>query len=199
MDRERATAVIKLYDDVVIRVAATVAETFPTITTVEDATQDARLMLLSYAGLVDGGRHPGKLDQIAEQVNYDQKRISKILSTQIRLDLSQEYGRELESRLPETSLERVAETTATSDDFLSKDLSWEQYPYLVRHYRDRMTGQELADADGVDRATVTRRIAREKRQFLINYITSHSKLIVEGDESMDDLTETYGHLKRAGR
>lgn len=199
MDHNRATEVLNRFDQVVTNVAYNLAGTFPTITTVEDAAQDARILLLSYAGFVPGGRHAGRLADIERITDGNDKRIRRLLTTQLRLDLSQDYGRETEKQMSTVSLDHLPEGSySVFTDRVGEDIKPKDYPYLHAHYVAGMTGAEIAEVAGVGRSTVTRRIAVEKYAFVLSYV-KRSGLVVEGDETTDELIEAYANLKAADK
>jgi hypothetical protein len=205
VDKELAEAVLRRFDDIICVIAGGVAETFPTVTEVEDAEQDARLLVLSYAGLVPGGRHEGTLTTIEREGEYDEIRIKRILATQLKLDLSQNYGRILHRRVPVMSSEILPEQlhpSYTMEDVILGHLDADQlrldFPYLTARYLDGLTERQIAENQGVHRNTVSNRVAKERDVFLVNFLKSRGVNVV-GDETAEELLEAYGYLKAAGR
>lgn len=205
MDQEHANAVLSRFDDIIQTIAGSVAETYSAVTEQEDAEQDARLLVLSYAGLVPGGRHAGKLADIEQEAEGDEIRIKRILATQLKLDLYQDYGRQL-AKIPQTvSIEVLPEQLHPSysmEDAILDHIDVDQlrldFPFLTARYLDGLTAQEVADAAGVSLRTVAYKVAKEKDVFLVHFLTSRG-IRVEGNESAEELLEAYGYLKAAGR
>lgn len=203
MDQAIATEVLSRFDNCIKTVARNVAETFPSVTTAEDAAQDASILVLSYAGLVPGGRHAGKLVDIERETGGNETRIKNILSTQLRLDLSQDYGRELEKQPMTVPLEMVHENIIPPRFDLNESLRAEEgfrkrYPTLALWLVDDMTEEQIAEMAGVTTRTVERRIAKEKCEYLTRY-ARRGGLRVVGDESLAELQEACAHLRAAGR
>lgn len=204
MDQAKSTEVLERFEPVVKMVGRALAEMFPSVTEPEDAEQDARMLILSYAGLAHsqyGRGHVGSLDELERRAKINGTSLHNLLASQLRLDLSRHYGREAEKQVPTTSLDALPENHHPSysiTDEISGDIDAEQYPFLYAHYHDRFTGEEIAEAANVSRRTVVRRIDKEKRTYLISYVKK-AGLVVEGDETTDELVEAYGHLKAAGR
>jgi hypothetical protein len=143
----------------------------------------------------------GTLDKIAVESDHDEQRMRNVLTTTLRLDLVQDYGREADKRAPEYSLNNIPESKLAPIEMNSgvSEREWlRKFPHLAARVLYGMTEDDMATAEEVSRSTIARRIATEKRQFLVEYITKGG-LVVEGDETIPELQEAYGHLKAAGR
>jgi len=73
-----------------------------------------------------------------------------------------------------------------------------KYPTFARNILDGISQPELANQLGVSLPTVERRIRGEKRSFLTDTLR-RANLIVEGDETMDELEEAYGYVTKVRR
>lgn len=200
MEEIHAEAVLRRFENVIRNVSQGVAQTFAFLTELDDVTQEARILVLSYAGLVPGGRLPNELANVEAKATGDESRIKGLIANQLRLDLNQNYGREADKRMSTQSLSELSDnhSHAAFTDRLSEDIKPSTYPYLHAHYVRGWTGAEIAETAGVGRSTVTRRIAAEKHAFVKDYV-KRSGLRLEGDETTDELIEAYLNLKSAGR
>lgn len=205
MDQAIASEALRRFDNCIKTAARNVAETFPSVTTAEDAAQEASILVLSYAGLVPGGRHAGMLAGWERITGGAEDQVKRLVANELRLDLSEMYGREYSKQEPSVPLDSLPDSrhpSVTFEDRALNRVDTEQlrldFPYLTARYLNGLTESEIAEAEGVSRSTVTRRVAKERDVFLVNFLTSRG-LVVEGDESAEELLEAYGHLKAAGR
>ena len=170
---EIARVTLATYDSVVKNVVRHIVLTFEPNVDRDDATQEARLLLMSYAGILPG-RHNGVLTSI-EQAAHPRA----LLATQLRLDLYDVIGKRL-SRIPPTySLNEVIEKEADPlDEYLEdriiervdaeRDI-YSRYPYLTMVILDGMTHLEDANHAGVSERTVLNRLAEEKARFIADH------------------------------
>ena len=153
---------------------------FPSIMPYEDVLQEARLLVLTYAGLTKTGRHHGRLIDMEWQAQGDDYETHRILATDLKLDLLQIIGRISESEpLPTTALEPLIGTRYEPSD--EHDLMEERiikrvdfrrelprlrklFPYLMAHTVDGLTEAEIAEACRVHQPSVSRRIQREAKR-----------------------------------
>ena len=178
MNQDHANAVIRRFDDVAKIVARSVAVTFSFVTEQDDAEQDARLLVLSYAGFVPGGRLAGKLIDWEQLAQGDDYQVTRLLASQLKLDLSQQYGREAAKRDRMLSLDNIPESHHPSTTFeeamlshLDIDQTRLDFPYLTAHYIDGLPVAAIADAEGVHRNTIGNRLTKERDVFLTGYLT----------------------------
>lgn len=208
MDQQQAEIVLNRFEDICQIIAGSVAETFSAVTEREDAEQDARMLVLSYAGLApsyNGLGHVGKLIDVEKECEFDTVRVKRVVATMLKHDLERMYGRQLE-RMPQTvSIEVLPEQLHPAYDMeaamlshLDEDQLKLDFPYLTARYLEGLTETELAERLEVSRSTITRKVARERDVFLVKFLTSRG-LVVEGNESAEELLEAYGYLKEAGR
>ena len=186
-----------------------------------EVEQEARILLTSYADLFDTPiwGH-GKLAEIEALVSGDEKRVKSLVARQLRIDLSQTIARqsEREGVFHTDSLDELTEegfevsdnglgertTIETIDSSQEFDRAHRLYPSFARNVLDGMTQEAIAEADGVTDRTVRNRIEREKAAFLadqeryklIGQIQEHG-LMVEGNETLDDLREAVKYLAAA--
>jgi DNA-binding transcriptional ArsR family regulator len=202
---DEATEVIAQFEEVVQSVSATVARTFPIITEIEDVEQEARLLVLSYAGYVPGGRLAGKLNNWIYIGHGDITQVKRLLSRQLRLDLLQRYGRESNKTQGTLSLDELPEVTHPLTEYDSRTLDMIDealiriaFPFLASRYLDKVSEHELARRTGISQSTISRRTSEEKTSYLVKKLTD-AGLVVEGDESAFELFEAYGYVRKSGR
>lgn len=205
MDEDKASRILAQYEGVVRIVAASVVENFPQVAEQEDVEQEARILLLSYAGMVPGGRHAGVMTEWEQLTDGDPDQLSRLTTNELKLDLNQMYGREADKLLPSVSADALPEHRHPSYeiedpmlDHLDTDQLRLDFPYLTARYLDGLTETELADSLDVSRSTITRRVAKERDVFLVHFLNNRG-VRVEGDESTEELLEAYGYLKDSGR
>jgi hypothetical protein len=137
-----------------------------------------------------------------------------LLARQLRISLAQIVTRQIEHNAQHFSLESLDTFISEDDDNPADepaDYEWEDrciaavdnsresqrfhrlYPTLAKNVLDGLTQAEIAQELGIGHATVERRIAKEKHQFLIDSVMSRG-LKMEGDETDDELQEAYEFL-----
>lgn len=171
----------------------------------DELEQEARIRVATYAGLMPGW-NSGILADWTRQAGGDEEQIKLLVTKQLKLNLAQILGRQLQKESRLVSLDVMLE-----NGIEPADSNWEErviedidnrsearqyrelYPTLARNVFDGLTQAEIAEQDGTTLRTVERHIAKEKRAFLMAYARRRG-LAVEGDETMEELTEAYGHL-----
>jgi hypothetical protein len=168
----------------------------------DDWRQEANLYVLCYAGLVPwptaNGRHFGLLS-VWEQGHITE--VANMLSTQLRLDLSESIGRAIrkEPAISDQTLDDLAESgkepsepsyERESHNDMDESRYIRRYPLFARNVLDGVTQPILAELMGVSLPTIERRIRGEKRSFLASQLRRRG-IVVEGDESMAELEEAY--------
>ena len=145
--------------------------TFRPSVPLEDAMQEASVLVITYAGLMPG-RHSGKLAQIEHDAEGDERRVQAILSAQLAKDMYQIFGRLTAKQETFTSLDNLPprfQPNENPEDHWIAGIDHdryirEQYPYLYMHAIENLTLDEVAKRTGEGTATVDRRIAVEKRR-----------------------------------
>ena len=187
MDEVSAAAAVARFDNSIQWAARLSSEAFPTITAYEDAVQDASILVLSYSGYGDTGRHFGKLRQMESDVDGDAGRLQNLMAEQLRADLCQDYGREAEKRVQTISIEALPESHHPAEYYEDRIIARidnrreliEEYPYLSKRFLTGATEYEISEATGIPLRTVERRIAEEKAK-------------AEQDPNIVDLAEAAG-------
>ncbi len=136
-----------------------------------DAWQEARMLVLSYAGLIQGRLH-GKLAQWEQLETSGDGNVRRLLSAQLCRDLYQIFGRQedrslscmpLETlpprRIPVTEPEDGWIAAADRDSYVRRE-----YPNLAMSTMDELTEEEIAARTEVTDRTVRNRLAAEKRR-----------------------------------
>ncbi len=174
-DETRARRVLGRFTKEIRWAAHLVASMFPATIDYEDALQEARLLILTYAGLTTSGWNNGLLAQIESQTNGNEDEIHRLVAKELRVNLSQEIGRRLDPVVM-TSLEPLLGTKFEPsdehdqmEDRVIKRVDFKaelprlrtEYPYLVAHEIDGLTESEIADALGVTHQTVHYHIKHE--------------------------------------
>lgn len=173
----------------------------------DELEQLARIHVVTYAGLMPGWQS-GKLAEWTELAEGDEEQIRLLMTKQLKLALYQSVERQ---RAKQTvSLDMLLEYDLEPIDYNQEDRMIERmdnraaeaeyrrlYPTLSRSVLDGMTQAEIAEAAGITDRWVRTLIAKEKREFLIAYVQRRG-LQVEGDETIEDLTEAYGYLTDGG-
>lgn len=171
MDQDAANKMLRQYRYVIRSTALRVTRTFEPSLEFDDVLQDARVLFLSYAGFIPDGRLPGKLHEWEQLSDGNRKRTQKLVTAQLRKDLNQHYGRELDKRLwteplevtspnklpQENSFENAVISNLTDHGALRVD-----FPYLARKFLDGRTEEQMAKDDGISIRTVRRRVDAEK-------------------------------------
>jgi hypothetical protein len=189
----------------------------------DDIRQEAEILLITYAGLINRHvAYEGQLHRWAKKVDNDPVRLKAIVGYNLRVNLAKYASRMIhrtgdESMHPrldigdaergeyplwDKALYRPKYLLPSSDSFIQVSNGMteqeirENYPYLALLILDGLTWRQIRDkrpeGKQVSRATVARRFSTEKRRFLEDLITSKG-LIVEGDESLDELAEALHH------
>lgn len=180
----------------------------------DDLRQEASTLVLSYASLLETPIWgDGRLFRWVTKAEGDEEQVRALLARQLRIDLSQTVKRQVDrtdgysmadslDELVEEGLEPVDETWEDTQidlaDAGGDTRIHERYPSLALNMLDGFTQDQIAEAVGVTDRAIRKRITKEKRLFLIDYVTRKG-LRVEGDETLADLAEAYGYLKAAGR
>lgn len=178
----------------------------------DDLRQEANIRVLTFAGILEG-YDEGLLFKFVKKAEGDEKQVKAMLGKQLRLRLSQLVSRQIEKNNGESmtgSLDALVEEgrEPVDETFEARTINLvnggslldmhERYPYLAANILDGFTQDQIAEAMNITSRTVRNRIMREKRQFLIDYLT-RAGLVVEGDETLDELSEAFGYLRVAGR
>jgi hypothetical protein len=171
----------------------------------DELEQEARVLVITYAGLLRGW-HSGKLNNWTAEAKGDEEQINLLVTNSLKMDLGQILGRQLQKGDRLVSLDLMLEQGIDPADNHWEDRVTdhidnrsqgrryrELYPTLARNVLDGFTQEEIAEADGVDARTVRRHIAKEKRAFLLDFVQRRG-LTVDGDETMEELTEAYENL-----
>lgn len=164
----------------------------------EDLQQDAAILILSYAGEISG-LHFNKINQLTRIVGDDEAQLKHLVAMTLRLDLTQQVSRELDRIIPvdENPVDdcELSEPSFEQEVFSSMDEArlLRRYPLFARNVLDGVTQDKLAAELGIDERTVRRRIAGEKRSFLLTMLKRRG-IVVEGDEPMHELEEAYRSL-----
>jgi CRP-like cAMP-binding protein len=177
----------------------------------DDLKQDAKIRVLTYADLMEGWGH-GRLFRWVKKTQGEENQVKALLARQLRIDLSQIVSRQVGKTdgltMPDSLDEMIEEGDEPVDELFetrvldlvvgSETDMHDRYPWLSLNVLDGYTQDQIAEANGVSRRTVIRKIGREKYAFLISYVKRQG-LRIEGDETMAELEEAYGYLKAAGR
>jgi len=140
---------------------------------VDDLRQEADILIVTYGGLMDGW-HKGKLANWESITNRNPDEVKKLLSTALRMDLSQIIGRKIEKEQPTVYLEDLPpneEPSYTFEDAVIDRIDGERsirqlYPYLCRHILDGYSEIDMAREDGVTTRTIRRHIHEERERFI---------------------------------
>jgi hypothetical protein len=167
----------------------------------EDIHQDASILLLSYAGVIEGIHHK-KLFEIENLCEDDETRIETLISETLKHDLNQRILRELNKQLPFTdeSLDMIVESSREPGyledviDQMDETRLRQRYPEFVMFVIDGLTQEAIAEIQKISIDTVQRRIFGQKRSFLLTRV-KQCGIVVEGDESIDELEEAYQHAQ----
>ena len=132
---QKAEALIATYTKVIKWAVNNVVFTFQPNVTYDEAIQQARILLLSYAGIMPGW-HYGSLASIEASAKPE-----GLLATQLRLGLCHYFGTQLKKVKPTYPLSEILEKEADPlDEYLEdriiervdaeRDI-YERYPYLT--------------------------------------------------------------------
>lgn len=159
-----------------IRLAARyVTEKFTPQVDAEDALAEAALMILQYSGLVAGGPHNGCLPKVTYAAGGDERRLRKIILTQLYLDLEQKFARQLTNEFPVDLNPEITYATDEATDPTERidmrtDFNREmprlrrEYPTLIASAVDEYTEEQIATRLGISHQAVSKRIAKEREQ-----------------------------------
>lgn len=175
----------------------------------------AEAWLMTYASLdkspSDGY---GRLDAWIEHTQGDENQIKHLVAMQLRRDLTKHYLRVMKRNGNEqeyvSSFEVLVNTSnePTDDNWESRTIInmgsradnetrlMRKYPLLSANVLEGTTQAELANHMEVGHATIERRIAGEKRNFLADFL-KHNGLHIEGNETLEELQEAYINVKKA--
>lgn len=180
---------------------------------IEDWRQEANMRVLCYAGLVpwptNPGRHFGLLTGWHALTNGVESEIQALLYYELRLDMCEAIGRSFDKLPPAISEDEkdISVVDIPGTRFEPSEPSFEngaindmdearllrRYPLFARNVLDGVTQEKLAADLGIPLRTVERRIAGEKRSFLLTMLKRRG-IVVEGDEPMHELEEAYRSL-----
>ncbi|HYS44062.1 MAG TPA: hypothetical protein VEM32_08795 [Geobacteraceae bacterium] len=180
-----------------------------------DLRREAEILVAAYAGLMNRpARGGGRLAKWETAASGNEARVKAFLAAQLRIDLSQVVSRRIEKENGGYQVLSLEELAEAGEDLVSKlqekaqinnadgELEYLRlrrlYPAFSRNVLDGYTQAEIAEADNAGLRTVERRIAEEKRAFLLEYTTSRG-LVAEGDETIAELLEARGYLKASGK
>lgn len=170
---------------------------------IDDLRQEANILLMSYAGLMPG-THYGALAEIETSVNGDEKQVRHVLAFRLRKDLTQQVSR-AQRRLINVSDTTIDDLLTSGDEpecesyereyfeMLDESRMREKYPEFAMQTFDNKSIADIMAATENSRATVFRRIDAQKRSFISAKLRSKG-LVVEGDETLEELEEALQHL-----
>ena len=156
--------------------AGITVRTFHPYVEYDEAEQEAKILVLTYAGFIPGQRHSDLLARAEAAADNDEERVQAILAADLRRDLLFLIGRQLDTddriRFNSVSLDALPpkyQGSYTMDDEVADRVDrqrevTDQYPYLALRYFRRMSLDEISESQGVSLATVKRRIAEEKKK-----------------------------------
>jgi DNA-directed RNA polymerase specialized sigma24 family protein len=167
----RGSEVVARFQRRIRWISESVAVAFGNQVDAEDLSQEAVILVLSYAGVAEGWHH-GKLSAWERIAGGDEARVNALLARTLRLDLSRMTGRRLERAILAASLNNIPPRQEPSDDdFEDRILDQmrhgmaalrRKYPTLVRHFIDGYTERDIAIDEGVSVQAIWKRTAREK-------------------------------------
>jgi hypothetical protein len=171
MNERKARRVLNRFSRQIDHAARVAVDRFSPKVETDDAKQEASLLVLSYAGLVQG-RLSGQLDRWTKFAGGDERRIRGFLGKQLMLDVQQVFGRQLEHDVTGVSLENLPpsrEPSCSPEDGWIARIDQEryvrkEYPYLAMLALDEMTEAEMSAETGVPDRTIRRRLAEERRR-----------------------------------
>lgn len=151
------------------RAARFAVQTFEPRVELEDAEQEAAILVVTYAGLMPG-RHFCKLRQIEREAAGDEYRVLGIVDKQLQLDILELYGRQVQKSQTTASLENLPLNAQPSD---APEDRWaaridenfyvrQEYPYLAVVALDQMTDECIATKTGESVRTVFYKLAAER-------------------------------------
>ena len=172
-----AQRVLRRFRSQVRWAAHVVTEAFEPRIEFADAEQEANILVLGYAGLLDTHVHVGAIARAQRDAHGDERRIRKIIGTKLRLDLTQRLGRREEVHDKTCiSLESLPVGAGPSYEpengwITSIDIKRyvrKEYPYLCMHAIDELTVKQIAQVTREGVATVNRKLADEKESAAVD-------------------------------
>lgn len=169
-----------------------------------DVRQEAETLVMLYGGLTDKERWG--YGELTSWDNGNESETQALLTSHLRRNLLQIVGRKLTNQIDATSIDLLIDEGSEP-----ADEGWEQrmvnrmdrqreakilrksYPVFAASIFDDKTQSEIAAQFHITDRTVRNRIASEKRSYLADFISRHG-LKVEGDETLEEMTETYRYL-----
>ena len=166
---QEARKVLRRFRSQVYYAARDVKARFGATVLTEDATQEARILVLSYAGVMQGRLH-GKLREWERVAGGDEPQVRALLGAQLNCDMRQLFGREAEKRGTAISLGEIApgrEPSYSPEDGWIARLDAERYvrttyPYLAMLAYDEMGEDAIAAHTGRALRSVQRGLAAER-------------------------------------
>lgn len=175
---------------------------------IDDLKQEARLQILCYAGLIawptKQGRHKGILVEWKNKTEGVESEIKSLLAYELRLDLTRIITSGSKQLLiDDRSIDELMESDqepsepsheTESDNNMDETQYLRRYPEFAMSVLDGLSQDEIAARQGITDRTVRNRIAGQKRSFLSTQLRKRG-IVVEGDETMDELEEAYGYAR----
>lgn len=167
----RAQAVLTRFRTQINHAARLTVSGFEPAVELDDAMQEASLLVLSYAGIIKG-THYRTLMRAERDAEGNEQRVRKIISSKLKRDLMQELGRLAVRTETCASLENLPEsrepTHDPEDGWISRmDLKGyvrKEYPYLYMTAVEELPQDIIAAITGQTDRTIRNRLAIEKRK-----------------------------------
>lgn len=141
----------------------------------DDILQEARMLVLSYAGVIKGRLYRKLYNW--EHINTDSGKPVRLLYRQLTADLCQIFGRQL-NKIHDNPVgiyieEILTEDVCTQEDSTTAEIALrlelprlqQEYPYLMMRF-DHRTESEMAKHTGVSLSTVRRHLKAEQEKAL---------------------------------
>ena len=167
----RGSEVVARFQPRIRWISESVAVAFGNQVDAEDLSQEAVILVLSYAGIAEGWHH-NRLALWERIADGDEARVNALLARTLRLDLNRITGRRLERAILAASLNNIPPRQEPSDDDFEdrildrmkhgKAALRRRYPTLVRHFIDGYAERDIAIDEGVSVQAIWKRIAKEK-------------------------------------
>lgn len=167
----RGSEVVARFQPRIRWISESVAVAFGNQVDAEDLSQEAVILVLSYAGIAEGWHH-NRLALWERIADGDEARVNALLARTLRLDLNRITGRRLERAILAASLNNIPPRQEPSDDDFEdrildrmkhgKAALRRKYPTLVRHFIDGYAERDIAIDEGVSVQAIWKRIAKEK-------------------------------------
>jgi hypothetical protein len=202
-------ALLERFDNQIQWVTWSVAESFGLPNhglNVDDLREEAIVLVITYAGLnneaSDGNKRLAAWEVVA---NGDNEQVTHLLGKQLRIDLARIVSRYLSGETDLVSLSNpMLENVLTGFDMedividrADREREARQlrnrYPTFASSVLDGFTQEEIAEQQGKTRRQIRYAIDKEKREYLIDYVTRNG-LRCEGNETIEELTEAYNNL-----